>query len=108
MVRSGAAHPSLGAKLGAAIDQLVDYRESIDKGDEAVRESLRRSVGLDFMRPKLAVVIGRRPVSEHELDDLARRLEQRSRYEIEVVTYDDLLDAEQRRILLQASLAPDL
>jgi hypothetical protein len=69
----------------------------------AIQKALIRQLGVSFQRPRLAVVIGRRPDEPGDLFDLRTRVRQLP-LRIELITYDDVLGEEAQRILLQLSL----
>jgi hypothetical protein len=78
--------------------QLLEYRDWFD--DRSNRESLKKRFGLEIYRPRLAAIIGSRAAVEsaYELQKLRARTA-----DIEVVTYDDILDDAKRRLLLVKS-----
>jgi hypothetical protein len=91
------------AKVHGAVAQLRDYRDRIDKRDPAVLAALQRQLGWIPRHPKLAVVIGLR--QREDPDALRHREETLLRdLDVDLVTYDDVLDREARRIVLQHSL----
>ena len=76
--------------------QLQVYRDWFEVAHN--RERLKSQVGMEVYRPRLMVVIGR---SSAFHDDFDRQQLRNRNTDIEVVTYDDLLDyAYQRRVFL--------
>ena len=103
-----AFHRGFSQKVHKAINQLVDYREVIDRRDSAVMEALRRQVGGVPDNPRLAVIIGRRPKAKEDLRDLHHRMRTMLEpLDVDVITYDDVLETEQRRLILQFTLGTD-
>jgi hypothetical protein len=81
--------------VGEARAQLLEYRDWFE--DNNNRSKLKDRFGLDIFRPRIGVVIGTNQDFRSTLD----RQKLNSRYpEIEVVTYDDILEHAQRRMFL--------
>ena len=75
--------------------QLLEYSDWFENHHH--REILKARVGMAIYRPHLAVVIGRAAEFRDELD----RAKLRSRTpDIDIVTYDDILEAARRRMLI--------
>jgi len=99
-----AFHPGFTADLWRAVQQLRDYRERIDSGAPAVVLELQRQLGWIPAKPSQAVVIGLRDredpeVLQHREETLLRDLD------VRLITYDDVLNREVQRIVLQHRLS---
>jgi anti-anti-sigma factor len=82
------------AAIADAAAQLRTYRDYFD--DKARRESVREKYGFTAFRPKLSVVIGRRA----EIDPVAYKQIRDGTRDLEVVTYDDLLEKARKFMIL--------
>jgi antiviral defense system Shedu protein SduA len=91
-------HPSFSTKLSDALDQVCDYRRYFNRKDAA--RFLRKKFGYHPRNPQLAVLIGRGPTS-NETRILGERFESRGMFPVEIITYDELLDAQSLRIETQ-------
>lgn len=83
------------APVQEARSQLVRYRDWFEESNN--RAKIKDRFGMQIYRPRLAVIIGRRDefTSEFERQQLAS-----DNSDIEVVTYDDVLEFAKRRLLL--------
>jgi hypothetical protein len=78
---------------------LLRYRDWFREKNN--RESLTEKVGMEVYEPQLIVIIGRTSEFRDELD---RQRLRSDNPDIDVVTYDDILQfAQRRRIIIQAS-----
>jgi hypothetical protein len=101
LVVSHRFHASLSAKLTKAIQQLQNYREYFNRPD--TEEELIRKFGIQPLNPRLAVLIGRR---DHAQDVAALDKAQGPRYlDIEILTYDEIVDLEASRLAVHSALA---
>jgi hypothetical protein len=78
----------------AARTQLLAYRDWFER--KGNRDRLKKVVGMEVFRPQLAVVIGSSAWFEPGIDRQKLRSEHP---DVEVVTYDDLLDYARSRLL---------
>jgi hypothetical protein len=69
---------------------------------------MKRRLGYVPQNPRAAVVIGRRPPQADMADFDHRARTMLQPLDIELVTYDDILDDEEQRLLLQHALLPEL
>jgi hypothetical protein len=86
-------HPGFAAKVHNAVDQVRDY-------DRYLRDPLNisavlRSLGYIPENAKLAVLIGRKP---KDLTDRAAWTQRQSELNVEVITYDEILEKQERQI----------
>lgn len=79
--------------IAEAAAQLRAYRDYFD--DPAKREAVKNKYGISAFRPKLAVIIGRTP----ELDPILCKKIQSGLQDVDVVTYDDLIQRAKRFLL---------
>jgi Domain of unknown function (DUF4263) len=101
LVVSHRFHAALSAKLTKAIQQLQDYREYFNRPD--TEEELARQFGIRPLNPRLAVLIGRRDRAQ---DVASLDKAQGPRYlDIEVLTYDEMVDLEANRLAVHSALA---
>lgn len=85
------------AAVQEARAQLLRYRDWFR--ETANREKLKGKLGMAIYEPHLAVIVGR---SSEFLDDFDRQRLRADNPDIEVVTYDDIVNyAERRRIIIQ-------
>jgi hypothetical protein len=91
-------HQTFSHRLTKAVQQLRDYREYFNRPDTA--PMLLQHFGYQPINPRLAVVIG---TTQH--DDGIARLQGPSTLDIEVVTYDEILELEERRLVLEGTVA---
>jgi len=105
--RPRAFHRGLSWAIHRAINQLSDYRDQIQSRDPKIREAVIRRFGTVPLRPRRAVVIGRRPNNAEEIELVHRRARDLG-VRVDLITYDDLLDDEAQRILLQSVLGVTL
>jgi hypothetical protein len=96
-------HRGFSAEVHQALDQLEDYREEVANADDRARAFLMKRYGFVPDNPKQAVIIGRRPSDPNSLEALYRRRKNLP-LDVRVIVYDDILDDEEDRILLQYSL----
>jgi hypothetical protein len=94
-------HPSYAAKLTKAMQQLRDYRNYFSRSDDAVRQELVSQFGYQPVHPRIAVLIGRRQ-REQGLDQIQGDA---GDLDIDVITYDDIVEFEENRLLLQGTIA---
>jgi hypothetical protein len=80
-------HRGLAAKIHHAIDQVRDYSRYLQ--DPANHPEIVRSIGHAPNRSKLAVLIGRTPRNCIDRENFALR---KSQIDVEIVTYDDVLE----------------
>lgn len=88
-------HRTLSRALLKAIGQLRDYRDYFNRDD--TREELRGKFGFAPRNPRLAVLIGRR-VQPEDAQTLAGGQGVMATLDVSLVTYDDLLDFDRRRL----------
>jgi len=86
---------SISAPLQEAKSQLLRYRDWFD--DSHNRAKIKERFGMEIYRPRIGVVIGRRSEFENEFE---RQQIAYDNSQIEIVTYDDVLEFAKRRILL--------
>jgi Shedu protein SduA, C-terminal len=96
-------HRNLSGSVVHAIKQLHDYREHFNRKD--VKADLEQKFGIAPTNPHLAVIIGRRP-SEEDGAILAEAQGKHPALDVELLTYDDVLDFEQERMRLELDLFP--
>ncbi len=91
-----------------ALAQLADYRDRLVRGGPRLEAEMKRRLGYVPQNPRAAVIIGRRspPADMADLDHRVRTMLQP--LDIELVTYDDILDDEEQRLLLQHALLPEM
>ncbi len=99
LVTSRRFHPKLAAKLTHAMRQLRDYRDYFNRPDKETREELIRRFGGQPLHPRLAVLIGR----AENADDIERI--QGADNDVQIITYDDVIEFEQNRIVLESRLS---
>ena len=95
LTKSARFHPTFSAKLFAALQQVKDYRRYFGRQDAA--KYLHNAFGFQPRNPQLAVLIGRRhtPRVAQVLDEA---FESTGILGVEIITYDELLDAQSLRI----------
>lgn len=91
-------HPGFSAKLLRAVQQLYDYRDRFNR--EESRDELLSHFGMHPRNPRLAVLIGRGPERE-EVEDLTRSHGSLKMLDIEIVTYDEILETHAKDLLFQ-------
>jgi len=97
-------HSSLGAEIFRAVAQLQDYRDRLDSGDPAVAAAQFQRMGCVLRQPLMSVVIGLR--RDYDPDDLRHQEETMLEpLEVQLITYDDIIQREAQRIMLQHRLA---
>lgn len=104
MLNAKRLHRGFSAKVKEALDQLLDYRDDIENADSRAQALLMKWYGCIPRNPKLAVIIGRRPSQVDEIEELDHRIGTYAPLGVEVMPYDDILDGEEDRLLLQFSL----
>ncbi len=93
-------HASLSSKLTRAIQQLQDYRDYFNRPD--AEAELIRCFGTRPLNPRLAVLIGRRA----SLDNSSMFGKAQGRnLDVEILTYDEIVDLEAHRLALHSALA---
>jgi hypothetical protein len=98
LVTSGAFHPAFSSKLTRAVQQLRDYREYFSRHD--TKDELIARFGYQPLHPRVAVLIGRRDRAEG-----LERAQGSAALDVDVITYDDIVEFEESRLVLQAQLA---
>jgi len=101
LVTSRSFHPAYAAKLTKAMQQLRNYRNYFSRSDDAVRRELVSQFGYQPVHPRLAILIGRR---EREVG-LDRVQGNAGDLDIDVITYDDIIEFEENRLVLQGTIA---
>lgn len=99
LVRNQKNRERFSAAVYEAAAQLRRYKDAFN--ERAVRDTLRRVLGMEVMEPRLAVVIGR----SADFVGVDRARLEASLAGIDVCTYDDLLIRAKRR---RASIAPSV
>jgi hypothetical protein len=100
LVVSQGFHAALSSKLTKAIQQLQNYREYFNRPD--AEDELLRRFGSRPQNPKLAVLIGNRSC----IEDSSLLEKAQSRYlDLEILTYDEIVDLEANRLALHSALA---
>lgn len=79
-------HAGFAAKVHRAVDQVRDYDRYLL--DPRNREVIKRSFGYIPKSSRLAVLIGRAPRRESEVERLSQRREE---IDVDIVTYDEIL-----------------
>jgi hypothetical protein len=95
IVIGGKNRRRLAAPVMEARAQLLTYRDWFE--DPHNRAKLKDRVGIEIFRPHLSVVIGRRNEFASELE---RQRIAAEHADLELVTYDDILEFAKRRLLL--------
>lgn len=83
------------APVMEARSQLLRYRDWFE--EKSNREKIKTKFGMEIYRPRLAVVIGRKGQFENEFQRQQLRSDQE---DLELVTFDDILDQAKRRLML--------
>jgi len=101
-------HRDFTRSVHKAVAQLTDYRDRLAQGGSRMEGMLKRQLGYVPQNPRLAVIIGRRP-PKADLGDFEHRARTTvAPIGVDLVTYDDILDREEQRLILQSRLLPDL
>jgi hypothetical protein len=95
LLTTGSFHPAFSQKLTKAIQQLRDYRDYFSRPD--TREQLVERFGYAPSHPRLAVLIGR-----NERTEGLERAHGSAALDVEIITYDEVVEFEQNRLALQA------
>jgi hypothetical protein len=95
IVIGGKNRRRLAAPVMEARTQLLRYRDWFE--DPHNRAKLKDRVGIEVFRPRISVVIGRRSEFASELE---RQRIAADHPDLELVTYDDILEFAKRRLLL--------
>jgi hypothetical protein len=85
----------ISAPVEEAKSQLLRYRDWFE--DRQNRAKLKERFGMEIYRPRIGVVIGRRNQFENEFE---RQRLASDNPQIEIVTYDDIVEFAKRRLLL--------
>ncbi len=85
----------LSSPVSEARAQLLRYRDWFEDHDN--REKVKEQVGIEVYRPRIGVIIGRRSAFRSELE---RQRVAADNPDLEIVTYDDVLEFAKRRLLL--------
>jgi hypothetical protein len=81
--------------ISEARSQLLEYKDWFE--DRYNRAKLKGRVGMEIYRPRMGVIIG----SNQDFRSVVERQKLADRFpDIEVVTYDDIVEFAQRRLLL--------
>ncbi|MGA2617381.1 MAG: Shedu anti-phage system protein SduA domain-containing protein [Thermoguttaceae bacterium] len=91
LTKSSKFHPTFSAKLFHGLQQVYNYRRYFGREDAA--RFLLKEFGYQPRNPQLAILIGRRPTSR-ETQILGETFESTGMYRVEIITYDELLDAQ--------------
>jgi len=102
-------HRRLSSEIHAAVTQLHDYSHEIRRpSTRASQRHVLQALGEIPRRPRKIVVIGRSPRSSDDRQLLASRIEESlAPVGVQVLSYDDLLDDEGRRLMLQITLSSE-
>jgi hypothetical protein len=94
-------HQDLPADMVKGLMQLKDYQTYFNRDD--VRSELRQRFGSVPRNPKAALIVGRTP----GIDDALRFSEALGKFQlnVSVVTYDDILDFQARKFLLELEIS---
>ena len=98
LMTPGGFHPAFSGKLTRAVQQVRDYRQYFSRND--TKDELIARFGYQPLHPRVAVLIGRRDRAEgieHAHGSAA--------LDVEIITYDDIVEFEESRLVLQAQLA---
>jgi hypothetical protein len=98
LLTTGRFHPAFSQKLTRAIQQLRDYRGYFSRTD--TREELQARFGYHPRNPRLAVLIGR----QHRAAEL-EVAQGTAALDVSIITYDDLLEFEENKLVLEAGIA---
>ena len=98
LMTSGSFHPALSGKLTRAVQQLRNYRQYFSRHD--TKEELIARFGYQPLHPRIAVLIGRRARSEG-----IEHAQGPAALDVDIITYDDIVEFEESRLILQAHLA---
>ena len=82
-------HGGFAAKVHGAVNQIRDYNRYLH--DPSNRQAVIRSLGYIPTTPALAVLIGRAPKRDSELEMLRQR---RAEIGVKIVTYDEILQTQ--------------
>ena len=100
LVRRQRNRDRFSAAISEARSQLLSYREWFR--DSENRQRLEPRLGMQIYEARLAVIVGR---SREFLDEVDRQRLRASAADIEVVTYDDILE-HAKRLLVKLRLEP--
>ena len=100
-LHTGKFHPSYSSKLVSAMQQLRNYRNYFSRQDLETRRELLAKFGFQPVHPRIAVLIGRRD-REVGLDQIQGDA---GDLDIDVITYDDIVELEEKRLVLQSHVA---
>lgn len=98
LLTAGSFHPAFSQKLTKAIQQLRDYRMYFNRPD--AKDELFARFGYQPTHPRISVLIGRNDRTsglEHAQGSAA--------LDVNVITYDEILELEERRVVLQGHFA---
>jgi hypothetical protein len=91
-------HKTFSKALISAIGQIRDYGEHFSRPD--LRAELQQRFGVPPEKPRLAILIGRTPNDEAR-ERLRNQQHELRCADIEILTYDSILDDEARRLALK-------
>lgn len=94
-------HPQLSHKLSHAIQQLRDYRKYFGRPD--ARPHLEHELGHSPTSPKIAVLIGNAS-KEPQLENFGAVIDSANAHDVQVITYDELLEQRRRVVLASAAV----
>jgi hypothetical protein len=94
-------HGGFTAKVHHAVDQVRDYGRYLSRPENF--ETILRSLGYVPDNSKLAVLIGRSPRNEADREALAQR---QSELDVEIVTYDEILQTQVNQLEFDWSRGP--
>lgn len=98
LLTSGKFHPAFSQKLTKAVQQLRNYRAYFSRPD--ARSELFDRFGYQPTHPKISVLIGR--------NERTRGLENAqgsAALDVNIITYDEIVELEERRLVLQGHFA---
>jgi hypothetical protein len=98
LLTAGNFHPAFSQKLTKAVQQLRNYREYFSRVD--TKDELLARFGYQPTHPRVAVLIGRRDRSEG-LD----HAQGSAALDVNIITYDEIVEFEESRLVLQAQFA---
>jgi hypothetical protein len=95
-------HPGFSARVLRAVQQLQDYGDYFSRPDTA--DELRRHFGYAPRNPRLAVLIGR-TAGQRDREAFTGAVERSRTLGVELIPYDEILEAEAQRLSLDFSLS---
>jgi hypothetical protein len=98
LLASGTFHPAFSQKLTKAVQQLRNYRDYFSRVD--TRDVLISQFGYQPLHPRLSVLIGRRDRTE-----MLDRAHGSAALDVNILTYDDIVEFEESRLILQGQFA---